>query len=189
MHINYAFFMHLWPAALCLPTMTIRINASAIAARIAPDFLSFGMETWSSMGGFGPPPNYSDPRLRLLASHLSPATVRIGGITADWLFYDTTPGAVSAAAASGVEADVRETGFWPTAEKNLTLAAFQAYLSFFDAAGLNFMFDLNELHGRDCQGPNGRCTPGQPWDESNAAAFFGAIRGLVGGPSPLFRQK
>ena len=105
----------------------------------------------------------ADPVLRRALRHLSPGILRLGGITADWVQYQLKPPAPSPTGQLG--------GYWPVQERNLTAAKIQGLLSFVSAIEFDLVFDLNELHGRDCQlnsscHPNCTCTG--PWDSSNA---------------------
>lgn len=127
----------------------------------------------------------ADPAAVAIASHLTPAVVRVGGITADWLRYSLN-GSSSAVDASWSH---KVGGFWPAAPQNITLAQFYELTHFMRAANLSLLFDLNELYGRNCSavGPHG----GDPvwcvgdWDTSNVRAFLQRLHddGAVGGPS------
>lgn len=172
-------------------TATVSIDPAAPLQRVPPGFLGHGVEMWQWMEMAA---NLSDPRLAAIASHVSPpyapATVRVGGITADWVRYvlaaapDRSPGA-PAAAPHGVSAP-----FWPTAPENLTLAQFDTLLAFANASGLAIVFDLSELYGRDCHWNNTTQCVGE-WDISNVSAFLqylhdaAVVNGTRNATSPL----
>lgn len=138
--------------------------------------------------------HFNDTRFRLAASHLSPAVVRVGGITADWVRYtgfadaETRPPPSSTsepAAATSAGTDHKGHGlrrglwgrhpgghsntlggYWPTEERNLTLDVFTQLYDFMAAANLSLMLDLNELHGRNCHTLKPGCSA------SNAGCWF-----------------
>jgi len=102
-----------------------------------------------------------DPRFVAAFSHLAPAVIRVGGITADWALYtgfgptdqrnDVEAVAEAGRDDSNSTARARQgqlvKGYWPTSEFNLTFATFMKLHDFAGATGLSLMFDLNELHG------------------------------------------
>ena len=161
------------------PPVTITVQTSALISTIPPNFVSFG---WEMDGMIGLLPSLSDARFALAASHLSPAIVRVGGITGDWVRYTEIPG----------QSPSDALGYWPTAEGNLSMPSFQKLTSFLSAANLTLLFMLNELHGRDCN----TTKPGtsQPdwctgaWDTSNVRAFLQYLHdsGQVGGSNPTY---
>ena len=111
----------------------------------------------------------ADPRLILAASALAPATLRVGGITGDWIRYvDGSSGPPSAA----------PLGYWPSAPENMTHAEFTTLSSFAHASGFHLMFMLSELYGRNCSNPVPGCPSCDPvwctgaWDMSNVHAFL-----------------
>jgi len=125
------------------------------------------------------------------ASHLAPAVIRVGGITADWVKYTDDGGRQPLR--HGVQSG--STG-WPTEERNLTMSTFMVLYDFMAAANLSLLFDLNELHGRNCHTPKPEC-PANPgcqawcsgtWDMSNVRSFLQALhdKELVGEGSPLY---
>lgn len=143
-----------------------------------------------------------------IARHLSPAVIRVGGVTCDWVYYAGFDMAVSTGRPLVPMKNVtsrpsefnnhvsNQLGYWPTSESNLTLGNFELLLNFMSASNFSLMFDLNELHGRDCQLPSPHCfdktnpycnawCSGQ-WDMSNVRTFLLYIhdKGLVGGSSP-----
>lgn len=109
----------------------------------------------------------SDPRFVTAFSHLAPAVIRVGGITADWAYYEgfdqphhparivdrdeedtaRSKRVITLTRSARSTARVRTRGYWPTSEFNLTFATFMQLHDFAAASGLSLMFDLNELHG------------------------------------------
>ena len=74
---------------------------------------------------------------------MSGQSLRVGGITADFLHYtdndDVTP-----------ECSYMDNAAFSGTECEFSLGAFDELLSLADSAGVSLMFDLNELTGRDC---------------------------------------
>jgi hypothetical protein len=126
-----------------------------------------------------------DTRFVNIASHLSPAWVRVGGISCDFVEYSVPgypPPAPTPAPAT-----------WGSAAKVFTTAQFDALLSFLGASQLRLMFDVNELVGRTCNftHPNVPYGPGEwcegSWNMSNVRNLLQWIRdqGLYGSNSTL----
>ena len=120
----------------------------------------------------------ADSRLTTAARGLAPATIRVGGITGDWLRYTADDGSSAGAAGAGAAGAPGLGGFWPTAPQNFSYANFSTLLTFVRASNFSLMFMLSELYGRDCQQP----VPGCPscdkvwcvgaWDTSNVRTFL-----------------
>ena len=117
--------------------------------------------------------DWQDPRLIRAASHLSPAVIRVGGITADFVQYTpddhptgrpTEPAPPRALPMPmGRTAKRPMKGFWPTGpEGNLSIGFLGNLTDFFAAANLSLMLDLNELHGRDCHTVKPGCPSANP---------------------------
>lgn len=165
--------------------------------RFAP---AFGLEMWQMLSMLTNN-DFTDSRLLKATSALAGSTIRIGGITADWLCYITdseanetyTSKSSKELSELALKARSRLEDFWPSQCENITMPQFRTLLGFFDAAGWDVVFDLNELHGRNCTNPD----PNYPesnewcsgeWDTSNAQAFLQYLHdnSLVGGSSALF---
>ena len=120
--------------------------------------------------------DWQDPRLIRAASHLSPAVIRVGGITADFVQYTPDDGPSGQptepepprALPMPMERTVPPRprpmkGFWPTGpEGNLSIGLLGNLTDFFAAANLSLMLDLNELHGRDCHTVKPGCPSANP---------------------------
>jgi hypothetical protein len=173
------------PVAMSDP-LSISIDIDSLIAQVPPTFApAFGWEMAVMQDEFLS--HLSDPAYIAIASHLAPAIVRVGGITADWAYYVIdSEGHETATKAPQLE------GYWPTSEQNFTTAQFTQLLNFFNASGLRLLFDLNELHGRNCQTINPSDNQSDwcvgEWDTTNVRAFLQYIHDnkLVGGNSPLF---
>ena len=159
--------------------MAVRMAAAPTPLVTIPDtFVSFGWEVGAMLGEAV---DYQDPRFVRIASHLSPAVIRVGGITADFMRY--TAGTNSSSRVRGADSEpvVRVGGSsWPTSERNLSIDTLLNLTASLAAANLSLMLDLNELHGRDCHTPKPECptNPGcqtwckGPWDMSNVRWFL-----------------
>lgn len=158
--------------------LEVQVDTSKLVAMMSPNYIAFGWEMYGMLGILNQG-HLTDPRFILAASHLSPATIRVGGITGDWVRYTQIP-------------NQPET-YWPTQDTNLSMPMFDTLTNFMAASNLSLLFMLNELYGRDCN----TTKPGtsQPdwctgsWDTSNVQAFLTYLHdtGRVGGPSnPLY---
>jgi hypothetical protein len=176
--------------------LAITVNISLPVAVALPWLASHGWEVWQALDALG---TISDPRAHAIASALAPGVVRVGGITADWLFYTALGADERASPLPSLPPPAPALGgFWPTQPRNVTLAALRELIRWHDAAGLSLLFDLSELTGRNCQLSKPGCPsctdwcgspPAYPsWDPSNARALLAALRagGDVGGASALF---
>lgn len=134
----------------------ITIAVDALAETTSAHFLAHGYEPFSLWIAL--PRLLASPTALALLGHLRGATVRIGGITADWVHIvnDTT---VSSPC-------TYEHGAWGTI-CNVTTGAIAAIVDAFAAAGISTLFDVNELLGRDCTQP-------EPGASSSAAEWCGA---------------
>jgi hypothetical protein len=138
---------------LVLCNASVRISIGKRAGTTARSFLAHGWEPWTATGAFK---HFDEPAFSKAMSHLRGQTVRFGGISADWLAYivnDTvtpecsfnhnkpfTPGVVACPFSTG---------------------ALDRLLELFRASGIDMMFDLNELTGRNCTQEN-KATPWSP---------------------------
>lgn len=176
-------------AAAAAAQTQVSLNLQTAAATVSDTFApTFGWEMFVMMSYLD---QMNDTRYQRAASYLTGSVVRVGGITADWVYYDLA--ASTNAEHTPVQTSVvpRLGGYWPTAEKNLTFSQFRTLVDFFNATGMRLLFDLNELHGRNCQTVN-PITNGSDWcvgewDTSNVRAFLQAVHdaGLYGPGSPL----
>ena len=193
--------------------VSVSIETSKLVSTTSPTFVSFG---WEMDGMIECLPYLSDTRFRTIASHLSPATIRVGGITGDFVKYTQIPSSNKSdhsgntANAASVLPHTRtkskkaarsmpskSLGSWPTAEKNLSMPMFSQLTDFMAASNLSLMFMLNELHGRDCHtikpgpppvyGPKNAWCSGE-WDTSNMKAFLQHLHDTkqVGGKAPTY---
>lgn len=181
------------------PGPTVVTVGDSVVATVAPGFVGMGWEMDAMLGMMN---DIQDPTFAKAASHLSPAIVRVGGITADWVRYDGFSNVAAAAHKTTGPASRRQKGslggYWPTHERSLTLSNFTTLLNFMSAANLSLMFDLNELHGRNCTSPNPSCGKSTSsychawcegaWDLSNVLDLLQYVHdhSLVGGSSPLY---
>lgn len=161
-------------AAAGASAASVPITLGGVLASHRVDFASFGWEMWNMLNSYLLPGALTDARLVRASQGLAPATIRVGGITGDWLRYtdDDSSAAGAAGAAPGLGS------FWPTAPQNFSYANFSSLVSFVRASNYSLMFMLSELYGRDCQQP----VPGCPscdkqwcvgaWDTSNVRAFL-----------------
>lgn len=147
----------LWAALAALAAagpLPITINTATPAATTLPT-LGMGWEMWQMFNYLA---DLNDPAYIALGSHLSGATVRVGGITADWTTYDLESTGEGEGADHNLHAQPLDKDVWPLPERNITIANFKSLLSYFSATGMRVIFDLNELHGRQCNLTN----PTQP---------------------------
>lgn len=181
------------PALALAQPASFTIGTDALIATIPPRFISFGWEMDCMIGLL---PSMADPRFAKVASHLAPATVRVGGITGDWVRYTEIPGhpdsGVGSWPAQEGSLSSRGVGYWPTQEGNLSMPMFQTLTAFLSAANFSLLFMLNELHGRDCNTTKpGTSSPDWctgAWDSSNARAFLQYLHDTaqVGGSAPTY---
>lgn len=177
-------------AAVVAPALgqaSVSIDTTTVAATIAENFVSFGWEMRNMMEMV---PYLSEPTFRNIASHLSPATVRVGGITGDWTLY-TNDSEYQAKSPS----DKPKLGGWPTTELPLSTSMFKDLTDFMRASNMSLLFMLNELHGRDCHTYKPPPSPGSKnvwcvgeWDTSNMEAFLQYLHDTkqVGGNNPTY---
>ena len=160
---------------------TVLINTTISLHPLRANFASLG---WEPIWALALLPNLSDPRLIRAASALSPATLRLGGISAQWMQYTGAGGPLPPPQAPFGEGCVEQG--WPPQQENFTLSQLRNITLFAAAANLTLMLDLNELYGRTCNSSSGRwtgCFCTGSLDTSNARALLEALRdeGLAGG--------
>jgi hypothetical protein len=121
----------------------------------------------------------NDTTFATIAGTLAGSTVRVGGITADWVRYVPSSACLESPAdcvTLPLEAPPRAGSYWPTAPNNLSYSDFDALVAFCGHAGLRLLFDLNELYGRNCQTTNPATGQGDwcvgAWDTSNLKPFL-----------------
>ena len=141
------------------PAVRVTIDLSRVSAWSAPALVSQAWESWAAL--FQYPEVLTDDTVTAVASHLAPAVLRVGGITADFVHYataaaDPVRATHTYSAPRGRSAAHHATGgaggpgFWPTAPLNLTASRFSALRAFAKKTGLALLFDLSELGGRNC---------------------------------------
>lgn len=122
----------------------------------------------------------NDTRFVRAASGLSPAVVRVGGITGDWVRYVFTQGTARGGELA-VPPPPHVGGYWPTSENNFTVGPggdWETLTTFIASSGLSLMLTLNELHGRNCSTRKPGCPTCDPvwcvgpWDTSNVRALL-----------------
>jgi len=145
----------------------VTINSDKVITTIDDRFVSAGWEMWAYLGLI---PKLSDPVIRKAVSHLGPGSLRVGGITCDFVTY-VLPTGMS-------KRDTMQ--FWPNYTEPLSIADFEALVDFANASNLALLFGLNELTGRNCH-VNGNHCDGN-WDTSNVVAFLKYIRDNKIGP-------
>jgi hypothetical protein len=161
----------LFPLAARVGAVDLTVDLIDWIAHLPADFLGFGVEMDSWLDGVSEQ-KWADPVFRTAASHLAPYKLRVGGITGDWVRYVGFPnGTTSASATSGLRG-------WPSQEKDFTPMHWLELREFAHVTGAQVVFMLNELHGRDCQNDEQRCSG--EWDTTNLATFLQAIRGDYG---------
>lgn len=145
----------------------LEVRALAAPVEVPPYFLGSGWETWNCF--FDYPDVYTpsaSPELLARLKMYTPALLRVGGITADWIAYNGTARGAGRASAAG-----QLRGFWPTADRNVSMEQFRTLSAFVGQAGFTFLFDLNELFGRNCN-YNGTTHCVGVWDTSNVRSFL-----------------
>ena len=115
------------------------------------DFWPSSKPKWEGAGALVS--DLSAPSLRALARGLSGSLLRLGGSPADFLLYDVAPGACSPANLNRTQPPPGGKGYFcpiwdQTAGQCLTLARWQALLTFAGDAGLSLVLDLNACWGR-----------------------------------------
>ena len=118
--------------------------------------------------------HFDDPAFATAFSHLRGQSVRVGGITADWLIYS-------------VNATVADECRWG-ARKPFTLGggcpfttgSFDRLADFLRSAGVGLLFDLNELIGRNCTWPGPHPWNPPEWCGDKPATWdLAPVRGLL----------
>ena len=106
-------------------------------------FLAHGWEPWTATQAFV---HFDNPALVKTMSHLRGQTIRFGGISADWLDYVVSD-QVTAPCTWG-----RPEGrpFTAGGQCPFSTGALDKLLDFVAEAGVELLFDLNELVGRNC---------------------------------------
>lgn len=142
----------------------LRVDTATTAAEVAPEFLSFAVDSsqlaggnwWSSEGYTEPvePYDFARPRLRRMAAALAPAYLRLGGSEADVIYYDLSADPVSEAP--------------PPYELVLDRTLLDGACDFARDLGLEIMFTLNAGPGpRDAE---------LAWTPDNARGLIDYVR-------------
>lgn len=148
-----------------ISAVELTVDISEVKAKLPAEFLGFGQEMKGFLNGVEEG-KWSDPRVRKLVSHLRPFKLRVGGITGDWVHYN---GFANNSMPSGLSAS-----YWPTKEFSFSTTNWAELKQFAQATGAKVVFQLDELHGRDCTLPQEWCQG--TWNTSNLAEFLRAIK-------------
>lgn len=126
--------------------LSIAIDTGSVLGSVPK--LALGWEMWVMFGYYH---DMADPAFINAFAGLGGATVRVGGITADFTTYamDVNDDSLAAAPARALAASPRGP-FWPAAPQNFTAGNLRTLLGFFEAANLSAVFDLAEFYGRNC---------------------------------------
>lgn len=89
----------------------------------------------------------ADSRVASIMSHLSPAVVRVGGISADWVRYVLDNVTYPPPSGAG-------TPTWFSEPFNMSLGTLHRLDALLHASGFSFALDLSELYGRTCNYTN-----------------------------------
>eukprot|EP00041_Stephanoeca_diplocostata_P023548 m.580439 g.580439 ORF g.580439 m.580439 type:complete len:563 (+) comp22323_c0_seq3:70-1758(+) len=118
-------------------------KSSPALATVPREYLGFGEEMDRVqdllIGG-----NFENAEFQYLFKQLGPAYLRVGGITADWTYYEAS--STGQRGKSGHKLG----GYWPTKERPLSYHDFGRLCKFAKNVNFSLLFDLNELHGRNC---------------------------------------
>jgi hypothetical protein len=159
--------------------LALTVNVSSPVAFAPPHLISLGWEVHWMLSALDN--MTADGRVASIMSHLSPAVVRVGGISADWVRYELDNVSYPPPAGPG-------TPTWFSQPFNMSLGTLGRLDSLLHSAKLSFALDLNELYGRVCN----QTSPTNPsdnewcvgaWDMRNVAALLQRLHddGAVGG--------
>jgi hypothetical protein len=116
--------------------------------------------------------------VRTTLKALGSYNLRVGGITADWVNYDMHSPCkppMNDISLPQLAAGYRDQPFWPTYERNLSSCEFVALLNIVKQSNGSLIFDLNELHGRNCHFENtSRCSG--YWHDDNLYEFLSYVQ-------------
>jgi hypothetical protein len=116
--------------------VSVTVDVSKTIFRVAPQFVSFNFDT-----SFYRSIHLGDKSLRLLASALAPAHLRVGGTQGDYDIY-----------LMGDHADLSCSKLPPPMTdyrcKTVTTANFQSLVEFVEATNLTLVYGLNDMYGR-----------------------------------------
>eukprot|EP00730_Choanoeca_flexa_P004970 TRINITY_DN11854_c0_g1_i1.p1 TRINITY_DN11854_c0_g1~~TRINITY_DN11854_c0_g1_i1.p1 ORF type:complete len:314 (+),score=30.39 TRINITY_DN11854_c0_g1_i1:34-975(+) len=177
--------MALFIALLCACLVEPAVQSSVVVSvgehinTLPSPWLGFGQEMWQYMDAL---PQWTAQRTINTLKALGPTYVRVGGISADWIRYDTTSpcserkNTLSAAGRKQLHLQkdhhCRHFGeWWPGHEENLTVCQFQDLINVSQASNVHLIFDLSELHGRNCTIPNSPNCSGY-WHTRNVYDFL-----------------
>ena len=139
-------------SAAAAADIAIAVSTDAVAATTPRNFLAHGWESFQASSA-----NLTDPRFVTTFAHLRGQSIRIGGISADFFLY-TDDAAVTSAC------NFSHRPFTPARSQcPFSTGAFDALMEFLEASGVDVLFDLNEIVGRNCTQvvPNA-----QPWNKN-----------------------
>ena len=126
-------------SAAAAADIAIAVSTDAVAATTPRNFLAHGWESFQASSA-----NLTDPRFVTTFAHLRGQSIRIGGISADFFLY-TDDAAVTSAC------NFSHRPFTPARSQcPFSTGAFDALMEFLEASGVDVLFDLNEIVGRNC---------------------------------------
>ena len=115
-----------------------------LGARISTTPSTFLSHGWESFQATCAIPLFNNNAFAATISHLAGQTIRVGGISADFMHYIK-----SANVSAPCEFSVHQP-FTNTGQCMFSTGAFDALLTGLRRAGVSMLFDLNELIGRNC---------------------------------------
>lgn len=148
--------------------LTASVDTRAPLLRQDPRFVSHQSETFITLSMAS---SFTDPRFVRAASHLAPATLRVGGTSADFVNYTLDYQRVHYPCVPN-----RDYPFPMYPGLNFSLYALESIVNFTAAAGFTLMLDVNELTGRACTSAHGGTCANTTWDTRSLRAFLSHIR-------------
>jgi len=149
--IVYSIWFASCGAKACLGSITVAtVDVGRSVAVLDPRFVSVGLEMYSFLST---ETVLSNTTFQKAASALAPAFLRIGGITGDWTNYTFPYGKARKSQSRRTRA--RQYGnYWPYSDREFRDSDLDTLLNFTESTGLDLLFDVNELYGRTCAGPD-----------------------------------
>ena len=163
-------------AAAAAAPVPITVSLRKTIAVTPGTFLAHGWEPWTATQAFV---HFDNPALIKTMSHLRGQTIRFGGISADWLDYVISD--VVTPACNWGRPEGRP--FTAGGQCPFSTGALDRLLDFVSSAGVELLFDLNELIGRNCTeaGKRGKgewCGDApSPWETRPVLALLQHIAG------------
>lgn len=160
--------------------VTLTINSTAPIALAPPHLASLGWEVHWMLSALSN--MTADGRVASIMSHLAPAVVRVGGISADWVRYVLDNVTYPPPSGPGVPT-------WFSSPFNMSLGTVYKLDNLLHSANLSFALDLSELYGRSCNNTNPNDKSDNQWcigdwDMSNLRALLQRLHddGVVDSP-------